>query len=346
MNTIKKHLISVKSIRNYQTLHYFTLTKIINRLLSQIEYRQKKIKLKSLPYLYYIDVGNFCNLKCPLCPTGNSSDKRKRQFMNFETYKKIFDKIKKHSLYVNLYNWGEPFLNKDILKIIEYTKKNKVGVILSTNFNNVNDDTIKSIVKLQVDKIIISIDGSDQHSYTTYRRNGDFNKVLLNLKKLLSIKMVLKSRYPLIVWQYLVSKKNEKFTNEASKLAKELGIKIVFPKFQISQEIVLKKQIIDKKLVDEWITDENKKHEKDYTFRIKSPCEYLYYYMIINPEGTTSPCCAIYDSKTDFGDLLNNDLKTVWNNTNYLSARSLFSSKKILNKNKTICEDCATVFVS
>lgn len=111
-------------------------------------------------------------------------------------------------------------------------------------------------------------------------------------------------------------------------MAKKLGIKIVFPKFQISQEIILKKQKTDKKILDEWIPDEHKKDANNYTFRTKAPCEYLYSYMVINPEGTTSPCCAIYDSKTDFGDLLNNDLKTVWNNANYLSARSLFSSKK------------------
>ena len=103
---IKKYLIDIKNIRNYHALHYVTLTKITNYLLSQIEYKQKKIKLKSFPRLYYIDIGNFCNLKCPLCPTGTNSNKRRRQFMNFESYKKIFDKIKKYPLYVSLYNWG------------------------------------------------------------------------------------------------------------------------------------------------------------------------------------------------------------------------------------------------
>lgn len=53
----------------------------------------------------------------------------------------------------------------------------------------------------------MSIDGSDQYSYTTYRKNGNFDKVFLNLKKLLLKKKELKSKYPLVVWQYLVNKK-------------------------------------------------------------------------------------------------------------------------------------------
>ena len=320
---------------------YRTVTKYFNKLLCHIEHRQKKIKLRSFPYLYIIDIGNICNLQCPLCPTGTSSSKRKRQFMCYENYIEIFDKFKKYAYWVFLCNWGEPFLNKDLFKIIDYTKKNNVGVILSTNFNMVTDEMLESVVKLEVDRLTLSIDGSNQDSYEKYRKNGDFEKVLSNLKKLLFIKQESKSEYPVIVWQYLVSKKNEKFVPEARRLAKDLGVEIEFPKFILKHGITFKNEKIDKKLIDEWITDESQKNINSYTFKVRIPCEHLFFSMIVNPEGSTSPCCAVHDSKTDFGDLLNDDLETLWNNGNYLSARSLFSNKDIPGKKKVICDDCA-----
>jgi radical SAM protein with 4Fe4S-binding SPASM domain len=65
--------------------------------------------------------------------------------------------------------------------------------------------------------------------------------------------------------------------------------------------------------------------------------------MVINPEGTVSPCCAIYDSKTDFGDILNEPLEKVWNNSKFLSARSLFFKESFKDKKTTICDSCATI---
>jgi MoaA/NifB/PqqE/SkfB family radical SAM enzyme len=320
---IKYYFVIIRDTRNY-----ITFTKIFNLLISKLEYKQGKIELKSFPHQYFIDISNHCNLRCSLCPTSDTHKKRKKQFMSFENYKKIFDKIKRYPFYVHLYNWGEPFLNNDIIKIIEYTKKNKVGVVISTNFNTVNDEIIESLVRLKVDTIFMSIDGGDQETYSSYRRTGDFNRAISNMKKLVLKKKELDSKYPIILWQYLVNKKNEKTLDKAKQMAEEIGVKMILPKFQISQEIVFKNKPIDKKLVEEWICDNLKDNIDNYSFRIKGPCAYLYQFMVINPEGTTSPCCAIYDSKTDFGDILNNDLKDVWNNSNYLSARSIFYKKR------------------
>ncbi len=320
---------------------YRTATKFINKIIAHVEYRLKKIKLRSFPCLYNIDIGDICNLRCPFCATGSNSPHRQGQFMSFENYKKIFDKVKKYAYWVYLYNWGDPFLNKDLFKMIDYTKKNNVGVLLCSNFNTVSDEMLESIVQSEVDRLTLSIDGSDQYSYEAYRKNGDFNKVLSNLKKLLSVKHKFKSEYPIVVWQYLVNKKNEEFVPEAKRLAEELGVDITFPKFQINMRIMYKNEQLDRELIDEWITEESKQNTRDYTFYAGFPCTYLYFHLVVNPDGSTVPCCAIDDSKVDFGNLLKDDLKTLWNNVNYLSARSLFSKEDIPGKKKVICDVCA-----
>jgi MoaA/NifB/PqqE/SkfB family radical SAM enzyme len=182
---IKNKIYYIILYQNYLCyLQNFTLKKSLNIIRNSIEYKLKKTKLKSMPVAYGIDICNVCNLKCPLCPTGTDCTKRKKQIMTFENYKIIFDKIKNYAFTVNLYNWGEPFLNKDFIKILEYSKKNKTGVLLSTNLNFMKDEIIDSMIKLKLDKIVVSLDGASQETYEKYRRGGDFERVVLNLKKL------------------------------------------------------------------------------------------------------------------------------------------------------------------
>lgn len=320
---------------------YRTVTKFFNKLIVHMERRQKRIKLRSFPYLYIIDIGDICNLRCPLCATGSNSQNRTGQFMSFENYKKMFDKLKKYAYWVYLYNWGDPLLNRDLFRMVEYTRKNNVGVLLSTNFNVVSDEMLESIVKSQVDRLTLSIDGADQRSYEAYRKNGDFDTVLSNLKKLLAVKKEFKSESPVIIWQYLVNKKNESSVPEARRLAGELGVDIAFPKFQLNTTIFHKGEKIDTNLVDEWITDEAKKDVKNYTFYTENPCEYLYFHLVVNPDGRIVPCCGIDDCKVDFGNLLKDDLETIWNNKHFLSARSLFTKKEFPGKSSVVCDNCS-----
>ncbi|MEM3393930.1 MAG: SPASM domain-containing protein [Candidatus Methanomethylicia archaeon] len=221
-------------------------------------------------------------------------------------------------------------------------KKNNVGVILSSNFNIITDDMIDSLIKLKVDKIIVSLDGANQKSYSAYRKGGDFNRVINNIKKLLKRKHELNSKKPTIIWQYLINNKNIKLVKKAKKTAKKLGIKIRFEKFQISQEIVRRGQIIDKNIVNEWVPKYLRKDPKNYLFVTKKPCKSLWKTLVINSDGSVSPCCAIYDSKNDFDNILKNSLKKIWNNSNFLSARSIFSNKKYYSKKKTICHSCSS----
>ena len=52
-------------------VRYGTPKKLANIALAEWELRQQKTILRARPYYYIIDVCNVCNLRCPLCPTGN-----------------------------------------------------------------------------------------------------------------------------------------------------------------------------------------------------------------------------------------------------------------------------------
>src|SRR5512135_3607653 len=71
------------------------------------------------PAAVCIDPVNICQLKCPLCPTGADRLNYEREMMPLATFKIVICNlpfIKK----IDLFNWGEPFLNPDILEMVRY----------------------------------------------------------------------------------------------------------------------------------------------------------------------------------------------------------------------------------
>jgi len=85
-------------------------------------------------------------------------------------------------------------------------------------------------------------------------------------------------------------------------------------------------------------TDAQREQMKALDEEIKQ-CNWPWSGIVINPDGGVNPCCIIDDPNSDFGNTNNNSIKEIWNNENYVSARSEFGNKKEITKN-TICNIC------
>ena len=72
------------------------------------------------PYEWEIDTTNICQLKCPLCHTGLGTIHRDKGTMHFDLFTKTIDQIKDYCVWLTLYSWGEPFLNKRIHEFVAY----------------------------------------------------------------------------------------------------------------------------------------------------------------------------------------------------------------------------------
>ena len=143
-------------------INYGTPKKLANILLAEWELRRQKTTLLCRPYYYIIDVCNVCNLRCPLCPTGNTTIARKQAMLSLAQYKELFDKVKEYALVVSLYNHGEPLLNPDVFSIIEHTHRNRVGTNISSNFNWPQPVEINDFIRSGLDYVTVSLDGITQ----------------------------------------------------------------------------------------------------------------------------------------------------------------------------------------
>src|SRR3990167_11371438 len=60
------------------------------------------------PSTIMIEPTNFCNLRCPACPTGSGKMNRTKRNMSYDEFKKIIDQCRHHAKDVILLNFGEP----------------------------------------------------------------------------------------------------------------------------------------------------------------------------------------------------------------------------------------------
>ena len=142
---------------------------------------------KYLPDGYHeacIEISGYCNAKCKYCPSGKASS-QKRKMMDAETFKAIVSKLQEYKIigdgsHVNLFWWGEPFLNPNLKQIIKVTQDRGVEYILSTNaffYQQLEQADVKNLKRL-----IISMPGFSQESYNRIHQ-FDFEVIKENIKR-------------------------------------------------------------------------------------------------------------------------------------------------------------------
>ncbi len=304
--------------------------------------------VKTYPIRLIIDPANMCNLRCPLCPTGQLKPTRNKTLMDLTHYKHLVDEVADYLFEIDLYNWGEPFLNPALFEMIEYAQKKNIRTTLSSNFNILNETMAKKLVESGLEQLTLSLDGTSQESYEKYRRRGNFDRVIRNVRMLVQAKKELKSKHPKIHWQFLVMRHNEHEIEKAKKMAQELEINEIYfrPIYPDMGELL--KMTDEQKFqnVENWLPKnekysrfdlKNKTKKKKY--KLKS-CLFLWTQASINSDGSVSPCCGVYDQKDDFGNaFLDGGFMKVWNNKTYQKARQI-ASRQMKPDSKLLCSKC------
>lgn len=323
--------------------------RIINYLAVQLQYRLATPYVRGYPYVLIIDTINICNLKCPLCPTGLDMPGRPKGRMDFNLFKKIIDVLGDYTLTLVLYNWGEPLLNREIYRMIEYAKQRWIKTIVSSNLNVLNEKDAETLVKSGLDRLIVSLDGTRSETYEGYRKGGDYRRVIANIELLVRKKAEMRSSKPKIIWQFLVFKHNVEDIPEIKRMAKQLGVDGVdiFCAYLggPGQTPYIRDEGTEA-LASKWLfPDRRFKGQFDYfsdpNYLNRRRCYFLWKTLTINWDGSISPCCCVYDPSTDFGNIQEEEFHQIWNNDLFKSSRALFQKRKASSqKAHSICASC------
>lgn len=310
---------------------YGSIRRIENLFLAKISKSLKLTKVLGYPTTLMLEPVNYCNLKCPLCPTGQGLIKRKKEALSFENAKKIIDQLGPEIIHLRLWNWGEPLLSKDFFRIVKYAKTYNIFVNTSTNASFLNKENARKIVDSGLDELIVSLDGASEKTYNKYRKKGSFKKVIESIKEIVRQKKIQNTNYPKIKLQFIIMKHNEHEINEIIKIARELEVDTLFLKSIGVMDIDVKEDI--KKYLPTKKEFIRKSFEK-----IEDKCDYLWEEITINVDGSVVPCCRDANNKYVFGNIFKEDFKNIWNNDKIKEFR-----KKILENKQQIdiCKFCS-----
>jgi len=320
-----------------------------NFFISQYEKNQKKKKIRSKPYIMYLDPSSFCNLSCPFCPTGAKIIKREPGRLSLERFNHLMNHCGEYLFELLLYNWGEPLLHTDLPEMIKCAKKFHIMTTVSSNLSIfIDPQKMNEIVDSGLDNLICSIDGASQDTYQKYRVDGNYELVIKNLEMLSKIKKERNSKTPHITWQFLVFKHNQHEIEKAKLIATQLGVTINFVKPFVSDVLHPEKWIStiseyqqdvklrNRQTKETTIINSTTPHTKLSPTEDK-PCSWLWSAIAVSPIYSVSPCCGIADEINDFGKI-KDSFFDFWNNDKYQSARDYFKTGK--NRTDVICHRC------
>ncbi|NIM05966.1 MAG: radical SAM protein [Armatimonadetes bacterium] len=136
----------------------------------------------------YIEVFGACNLRCNLCPQGSITPRGDRALgtMSPAVLKKVLVALRQYPgapPYVNLYNWGEPTLHRQLGELIEIAGQQGFKATISSNLVKMPDPL--SFLRPNLAMISISMSGFSDETYGVNHVGGSFPQVLDNIVRLL-----------------------------------------------------------------------------------------------------------------------------------------------------------------
>jgi radical SAM protein with 4Fe4S-binding SPASM domain len=292
--------------------------------------------IQGLPISISFEPTTSCNLRCPECPSGLRSFTRATGMLGQPLFQNVIDQLAPTLSYLTFYFQGEPYLHPQFLDMVQYAASRNIYTATSTNAHYLKDENARLTVESGLDRLIISIDGTTQDTYQSYRVGGSLEKVIEGARNIIAWKKKLKSITPHVMFQFLVVKPNEHQIPEVYTLAKQIGV----------DQVVLKTaQIYDYANGSDLIPEQDqysryrKMNDGSYTIKnsLDNHCWKMWHSCVITWDGKIVPCCFDKDAHHVLGDLTKNSFEEVWNGEAYNTFRaSLLRSRSEIE----ICKNC------
>jgi MoaA/NifB/PqqE/SkfB family radical SAM enzyme len=325
----------------------------LNWARANIEMLRGTSRVRARPLKLTFDPTNVCQLRCPLCPTGLQIHDRAPAHAEIEPFAKLMEEVGDYVFFIDFFNWGEPLLNKNLEELLRLAHDKRISTLVSSNLSlKLSDERITSFVESGVSELMVSLDGASQETYESYRRRGEFDLVVDNMRRIVETKRALGRSNPTVTWRYLVFRFNEHELDEASRLAEDIGVdRIVFApayldegRFPVSDE--LKQEMSDWAPKDEaWIRYEGAPTDESASAKPRKRCDWHYVSAAVNPDGSVAPCCTLYEKQDDFGHTgsgaSEQGFMETYNNENFVAIRERFAGKRD-EPTGLVCETCPT----
>lgn len=289
--------------------------------------------IKGMPVSVNVELTNNCNLNCPHCSSGSGKMLRSRGFMDIGLYKKVMKELDPYLYNTNLYFQGEPMLHPQFFSFI--VNCNTVNSVVSTNGHFLSCENSERLAQSGLKKLIVSLDGIDQETYSIYRVNGNVKRVIDGIRNIAAARQKHHSNLK-IELQFLVNRFNEHQLPAIRRLATSVHVKLRLKSMQM----------IDKADIDSWLPAEQRFRryrliEGAYEIKSSLPdrCARLWFNPVITWDGKVVPCCFDKDAEYIMGDLNQDSFREIWDGPKYrIFRKSILTGRNMID----MCRNCTS----
>jgi radical SAM protein with 4Fe4S-binding SPASM domain len=259
--------------------------------------------------------------------------------LSFETFKNFIDDLGEYLLLIILWNWGEPFLNPDIFRIIAYAKSKNILVHSSTNGNvKFNNEKADLLIESGLDSLVFAVDGATQETYSKYRKGGKLKKVLDNIETIVRAKKKKGSKTPRVNVRFVVMQHNEKERHLVQQFAERLDVDF----FSVKTVAMLTDlgNNLDRSFAPEDPKYRMYEYEEEGFRRKEKPftCMRPWKRITLDSLGEIIPCEYEYKNVHSFGRLDGKmSAASIWKGSEAQSFREEFN---LGNNEFYLCKDC------
>lgn len=171
----------------------------------------------------YVEPTTACNLRCRTCIRNTWDDPIER--MSEQTYQNLVEAIRglpdlKRVVFTS---FGEPLTHPRLLEMIAAMRAFDLAVTVGTNGLLLEPEIAEEMVKLGVDRVMVSIDGGKPETFASVR-GAVLSRVVENIRQLNEAKRRLRSLYPAVGIEFVALQSNVDELADLTRMAAELNV--------------------------------------------------------------------------------------------------------------------------
>jgi Fe-coproporphyrin III synthase len=309
----------------------------------------------------YIEATTKCNLHCRTCIRNIWDDPQ--AIMSMETFQHLMDSLQTlPSLNrVTFSGFGESLTHPHILDMIEMLSRCEIPITIATNGLLLNRDMVSEIVRLGVDRMMISIDGGKPDTFEEIR-GAMLSQIIENIQYLNDAKQKFHSLYPSIGIEFVAMRSNVAELEQVSQLASQMNISRIL----VSHVLPYTEELMNEVLygyepipplktnswalrADAWVMWASTELPRMHWGAVRR-CRFVQdHAMVIGWDGAISPCYALSHNyqyfaidgikkkvnRYSFGNVNEHTLTDIWMSEDYARFRS-----EVKNYDFPSCPNC------
>ena len=256
--------------------------------------------------------------------------------MSLEVWHRVLAEVRDTAWVIQFYFQGEPLLNKDLPLMIREAHDAGLYTIVSTNAQALTPEMAEALVQAGLNRIIVSMDGLTEESYSAYRVGGSLDKAKAALRYLREAKnnlRIFKSSNLQIELQCLRLKTNEHEWSAFKRVYKSLGAdKLVFKTAQLYDYANGHPLMPSEPRYSRYIQGtDGLYHRKP----LRKGCWRVMSGAVITTNGDVLPCCYDKAHAYAYGNIMNAPMTELFN-----SAKARAFRKAAFRQTPDICREC------